>query len=129
MRRWLIAFVVLLSAAAAVRAQNKLLTIDDIYDPERRVNFGGTPSAGIRWLKHGDHHLQNKIDPQSHLPQIGRVDAAPGEALPLYDAAKMEAAFAKRGGFRSEEARRIAHQPTSQMNRSDSAVVINHVNR
>ena len=128
MRRWLIAFVVLLSAAAAVRAQNKLLTIDDIYDPERRVNFGGTPSAGIRWLKDGDHYLQNKIDPQSHLPQIGRVDAASGEAVPFYDAAKMEAAFAKLGGFGSEEARRIAHRPTYQMNRSETAVLINHDN-
>src|SRR5689334_11926042 len=128
MRRWSTAFVVLLCVAAAARAQNKLLTIDDIYDPEHRVNFSGTPPMGIRWLKNGDYYLQNKVDPQTHLPQLRRVNAVSGEAAPFYDAAKMEAAFAKLGGFSQEEAKRLAHRPNYLTNGSETAVLINHDN-
>ena len=31
-------------AAGNLAAQQRLLTIDDIYDPGRRVNFGGNPA-------------------------------------------------------------------------------------
>ena len=37
-------------------AQDKLLTIDDIFDPAKRVNFAGTP-ANPRWLKDGAHYI------------------------------------------------------------------------
>jgi hypothetical protein len=46
-------------AVAAARAQDKLLTIDDIFDPVKRVNFSGTPPLNIQWLKDGDYYLQS----------------------------------------------------------------------
>jgi hypothetical protein len=27
-----------------------MLTIDAIYDPERRVDFSGTPATALRWI-------------------------------------------------------------------------------
>ncbi len=128
MRRWVIAVFVLFSTVTAVRAQNKLLTIDDIYDPAKRVNFNGNPPAGIRWLKDGSHYLQSKPDPQTRSTLLMRVDAVTGEAVPFHDAAKMEAAFAKLGGIGAEEAKRIAHRGTYQMNSAETAALINYAN-
>src|SRR2546422_11300904 len=40
--------VILLSTPAA--AQQKLLTLDDIYDPVKRVSFSGTPPSNLTWI-------------------------------------------------------------------------------
>ena len=34
----------------AVHAQQKRLTIEDIYDPEKKVDFTGNPPAKLTWL-------------------------------------------------------------------------------
>ncbi len=46
----------ILFPAPRVLAQDKLLTIDDIFDPVKKVNFNGTV-PNIRWLKDGKHYL------------------------------------------------------------------------
>ena len=51
-----LATTMLLSLSLTAVSQQKLLTIDDIFDPAKRVNFNGaTPT--VRWLKDGDHYL------------------------------------------------------------------------
>src|ERR1043166_2455330 len=77
----------------SVKAQNKLLTIDDIFDPVKRVNFNGTTPT-VRWLKDGKHYLLTSEASRGEGPRIQKVDAATGEAVPFFDAAKMQAAFA-----------------------------------
>ncbi|HWF90487.1 MAG TPA: hypothetical protein VN659_16695, partial [Pyrinomonadaceae bacterium] len=53
---FLLATVFLAVFAQSLRAQNKQLTIDDIFDPAKRVNFNGSTPT-IRWLKDGKHYL------------------------------------------------------------------------
>jgi hypothetical protein len=45
----LAAFLVLI-AASNPSAQQKLLTVEDIFDPVKRVNFNGTTPT-VRWLR------------------------------------------------------------------------------
>src|SRR5207302_10148834 len=91
---WLNLFLLLFSLPAF--AQEKLLTIDDIFDPAKRVNFNGTP-ANPRWLKDGVHYMVVSRD-RNASPRLLRVDALTGKSQPLYDAARMEAAFASLPG-------------------------------
>jgi dipeptidyl-peptidase-4 len=123
-----IAALALVTAAAAARAQQKLLSIDDIFDPEKRIDFAGTPPTGLRWLKDGAHYLQAKRDPESRATDLMKVKAITGEASPFFDAAKMEAAFASLPGFTRDDARRLAHRPVYLMNDAQNAVLINHAN-
>jgi dipeptidyl-peptidase-4 len=120
--------LVLLSLSAAALAQEKLLTLDDIYDPVKRVNFSGSPPTGLRWLKNGTHYLQSKTDPKTRATQLLKVNARTGEAAPFHDAAKMQAAFAALPGLTDEEARRLANRGSYRMNDSESAALINHAN-
>ena len=55
-RYFLFLTLVLFFHAPGVLAQNKLLTIDDIFDPVKKVNFNGTTPT-VRWLKDGKHYL------------------------------------------------------------------------
>ena len=43
-----LATALLLSLGVAVHSQQKLLTIDDIFDPVKKVNFDGTTPT-VRW--------------------------------------------------------------------------------
>ena len=103
------ALLTLLSFASFASAQEKLLTIDDIFDPAKKVDFSGSPASGLRWLKDGAHYLQSRTDPATRKRTLMRVDALTGEATPFFDAAKMETAFVN-AGVSAEEAKGLARR-------------------
>jgi dipeptidyl-peptidase 4 len=107
-------------------AQEKLLTIDDIFDPAKRVNFSGTPS-NPRWLKDGEHYIVASKD-RNASPRLLKVNAVTGKSQPFYDAAKMEAAFDALSGISKETAHRLANQTLYQMNPEETGVLINNAN-
>ena len=121
----MIAFL-LLALFASVQAQNKLLTIDDIFDPAKRVNFSGTPSSP-RWMSDGVHYLVVSKD-RNAFPRLLKVNAVTGASVPFYDAAKMQAAFAALPGVTKEDARRLANQSLYQLNPSETGALITFAN-
>ncbi|HEX5732848.1 MAG TPA: S9 family peptidase [Blastocatellia bacterium] len=131
MRRYLVCLTAMLlsvSLSAAARAQDKLLTIDDIYDPEKKVDFSGSPPSGLLWLSGGTHYLQSKAVSKTRIAQLLKVDYATGEAKPFHDAAKMEAAFVGLPGMSREAAESLARRDSYQMNKGQTAALINHAN-
>ena len=126
--RLVIAFFLFLALVPSTRAQDKQLTIDDIFDPSpaKRVNFNGTPSVP-RWLKDGAHYMVASKD-RNAFPRLLKVDAVTGESAPFYDGAKMEAAFVALPGISKEAAHRLANQTSYQMNPAETAVLINSAN-
>ncbi len=125
--KFLILAVVLLALGpAAASAQEKRLTVDDIYDPVKKVDFSGTP-VSPRWLKDGVSYLQTNA-PDSGKPRIQKVNALTGEAVPFFDAAKMEAAFAAVPGVSAADAKRAANQGVYQMNPAQTAFLVNLAN-
>ena len=116
-------FLLLLVVVPAIRAQEKLLTIDDIFDPAKRVNFSGNPPQP-RWLKDGVHYIVASKD-RNAFPRLLKVNAVTGKSEPFYDAAKMQAAFAALPGISKEDARRLANQSSYDMNPSETGVLIN----
>jgi len=113
--------------SAPVFGQNKLLTIDDIFDPAKRVNFGGSTPT-IRWMKDGKHYLQTNDPSRKDLPRLQKVDAATGTATPLFDAAKMQAAFAALPGITAEQARQLSNRGSYKLNPAETAALINWSN-
>src|SRR5712692_10581933 len=110
----------LLALAPSVRAQDKLLTIDDIFDPSpaKRVNFSGTP-VNPRWLKDGVHYIVVSKD-RNAFPRLLKVNAVTGRSQPFYDAGRMEAAFGALSGVSKDAAHRLANQATYQMNAEET---------
>jgi dipeptidyl-peptidase 4 len=84
--------VLVLLAGSPARAQDKPLSIDVIYDAERRVNFGGVPPPEITWLDPG-HYLTRGRAAAGREWQV--VEAVTGVPRPLFDVAAFEAALAK----------------------------------
>ena len=121
-----VAATLLVLTAQPARAQDRLLTIDDIYDPVKRVNFDGKPAPNLVWLKDGTHYLQAMPGASAGTFQLMRVNAATGEAAPFHDAARMERALAALPGVKAEDARRLARQRSYQLDAAQTAALINH---
>jgi dipeptidyl-peptidase-4 len=120
-------FLCLLAAAVPTLAQNKMLTVEDIFDATKRVNFNGT-TPSIRWLKDGTHYLLTNEASRRDVPRLQKVDAATGEAVPFFDSAKMQAAFAALPGVSAQDARQLSNRGSYQMNPNETAVLINWAN-
>src|SRR5436305_1567545 len=124
--------VLLVCCPAWAAAQEKLLTVEDIYDPAKKVNFSGPPPASIEWLGDGEHYLQSGTEHKMErggvlilTTQLMKVDARTGEAAPFFDAARMEAALRKLPAVSADDARKLAHRASYKLNPAQTAVVIN----
>src|SRR5678815_4466406 len=116
-----------LICAVPTLAQNKMLTVEDIFDATKRVNFNGT-TPSIRWLKDGTHYLLTNEASRRDVPRLQKVDAATGEAVPFFDSAKMQAAFATLPGVSAQDARQLANRSNYNLNPAETAVLINWSN-
>jgi dipeptidyl-peptidase-4 len=110
-----------------VLAQDKPLTIDDIFDPVKKVNFSGT-LPNIRWLKDGKSYLLANDASKRDLPRLQKVDALTGKATPFLNSAKMEAAFATLAGLSAQDARQLSNRGSYDFNPTETAVLINFAN-
>src|ERR1051326_136759 len=108
--------LLLLCCAPRVFAQGKLLTIDDIYDPVKRVDFNGNPPRNLEWLRDGDSYLQGRTDRQTRTSTLLKVNARTGNAVPFFDAARMEAALVKLAGMSANAARELSHRDSYHLN-------------
>ena len=113
----------ILTPTGSALAQEKLLSIDALYDPETRIDFSGAPASGLAWIS-DTHYLQSTRDPDAQRTGLMTVEAATGETEPLFDAAKMESAIAAFPGITAGEAQRLAGRRSYTMNRARTATVL-----
>jgi dipeptidyl-peptidase-4 len=85
----------------------KTLTIDDLYDPEKRVDFSGKPPTNLVWLDDA-HYLWPKSDPKTKKSEWLSVEADSGKSEPFAPVAKVEAALAALSEVGAEKAKQAA---------------------
>jgi dipeptidyl-peptidase-4 len=104
-------------------AQQKLLTLDDIYGPADRVNFSGTPSPRFTWID-GGHYAWPRSQGDRQFVDWMSVVAATGDASPLFDAATAQSSLAAIPGVASAAASRAVHSRELVFNRAVSAALL-----
>jgi dipeptidyl-peptidase-4 len=114
--QWLLIAILVLSALAY--AQEKMLTIDDIYDPAKRVAFSGRPTF-VEWAKDGVSFRQVQNGMLMH------VNALSGKSEQFFDVKKM-ASVLSQSAIGVTDASQIAQSPTQQFNQTENAILINH---
>ena len=122
MKKSAVLFSIVLLLSAVVVAQDKLLSIDDIFnpDPAKRVRFSGSLPQ-LRWAADGRSFMQIAGG------KLMRVDAVSGRSSAYYDAAKLSLALS-RVGVRADEADRIANSPGLNFNADSTGILLNNQN-
>ena len=112
-----------LSTAVPASAQQKMLTLDDIYGPAARVAFSGTPAPAFAWID-GDHYAWPRPTADRGVVDWMSVNAATGAATPLFDAGKAESAVAALPGMNAVDARRSVHSRDLIFNGTHSSALL-----
>src|SRR5207247_8538224 len=121
LRRCLVV-ALLLATSGSAAAQQKLLTLDDIYGPTARVNFAGHPPLGLTWID-ASHYAWPRDAADGDGVQWMKVDATSGATQPLFDAAKASAARAKLPGGSSGDAPHFARSRDPTFHSTHTAAV------
>ena len=109
---------VVVGLATPVRAQQRQLTLDEIFDPAHRVEFSGRLTHGLVWVD-DDHYLQRGTDESS----LVMVNALSGVRRTFFDETAMEAAVADLPGVTAVEAGRLARRSDHLINAARTALV------
>ncbi len=128
-RKWFACFVAsaVVGHAGAALAQTGAITIDDLYDPDRRLDFNGDTPTGLAWVD-DRHYMHRRTRPDATGARLMRVDADTGESEPLYDVRELESALTAVPGVTRDDARRVARQPGHLLNAGRSALVLELAN-
>lgn len=110
-----------LGGAALAGAQERRLTVDAIYHPERRVDFSGSPPTDITWLD-ASTYLTTRQNARG--VEWVRVDADSGRTSLLFDPDLMEQALAALPGIGREEAALAARSSALTINPAHTAAVV-----
>lgn len=122
MKKLQLLVITFLVISSTVLAQDKLLTIDDIFspDPARRVRFAGAP-VSVQWAADGASFKQVIGG------KLMRVDAITSRAVPYFDSDSLSAAL-QRVGVKAADAAVLANSPGLQFNGDETAILINNGN-
>jgi dipeptidyl-peptidase-4 len=118
------AFTLLLTGtfASFASAQTRTLTLDDLYNPARRIDFSGGAPAGLVWIS-DTHYIWPRPAEEGHVEWV-RVEAATGATQALFDAQKMRAALDLLPGLRAEDVAKLPNTRELEMNASKTAALV-----
>jgi dipeptidyl-peptidase-4 len=120
--------LICLLMTAAVTAQRKPLTVEELYSYEGWSRFNGSQWASMSWAAGVDpwlsdtHHLWPGVD--SSGSSWLNVEAATGASRPLFTHADLESALLKAGAPASD-ARTVSRRRPSNFNAARDAVLVN----
>ena len=112
-----------LLASGSGLAQQRALTVDEIYDPDQRIDFSGETPSGLTWLSN-TRYLQRARDETSGATRLLSVDAETGDVEPLLDVEELETALANVPGMSRAAARRAVRAGRLVWNPDHTAVVM-----
>ncbi|MBI4444321.1 MAG: S9 family peptidase [Acidobacteria bacterium] len=123
MKHILVWLAVACSLCQPVFTQKRLLTIDDLYDPDRKTNFEGSAPSGLRWLADSTHYIQRKKNPGENLTSWLKVHAVTGRQQLLFSMERLQSAFLALPGFSSKEALNLASEGVFQYDGKESLLI------
>jgi dipeptidyl-peptidase 4 len=122
MRVGVAVFVGLMATAAAAGAQApRALTLDDLYDPNTRIDFTGGAPTGIAWVS-DTHYIWPR--PDGGGTEWTRVEAASGQSAPLFDKKAISDRAAAALGLDSAVIARALSSRGLEMNPERTAAVV-----
>jgi dipeptidyl-peptidase 4 len=106
-----VALALFLLPSTPLQAQQKRLTLDDIYGPTSRVNFSGEPAPAFTWIDATHYAWPRPATGDRGIVDWTKVDAVTGSSVALFDAAKAAAAMAALPGVAAADAQRLLRSP------------------
>jgi dipeptidyl-peptidase 4 len=108
---------------AEAQGSRRHFTIDDLYDPDQKIDPTGKVPTNLAWIDDAHYHWA-KVDSRTQLAEHLKVEALTGRTVPLFDAGALETALARLPGMAPDEARKAARQKTYAFDARYSALAV-----
>jgi dipeptidyl-peptidase-4 len=108
-------------ASTPALAQQRALTIDDLYDPQKRIDMTGGAPAGLTWVS-DTHYVWPR--PESGGVEWTMVEAATGASTPLFEAKAVSDRAAEAVGLESAVVGQALASRGLEMNATRTAAVV-----
>jgi len=130
--RHIVAWVVTMTAtigglAPVTHAQQNVLTLADLYDPDRRIDFDGSVPTGLTWLDNDTYIAKRLVGDPFESPFV-RVDAISGERTALIDVDSFEETLRMLPSISQADARDLARSTNHLLDPSLASMVVKHAN-
>src|SRR5215467_465302 len=109
--------------AVPALAGTRRLTIDDIYDPQKKIAFEGVPQKGFVWVDN-EHFFWPKTNAASEVVAEALVDAKSGKEEALFDANDLQTQVAKVNGVAEDDARKLARPKSPAFNPKKDSLLL-----
>ena len=106
-------------------AQQQMLTVADLYDPDQRIDFDGTLPTGLTWLDN-DSYITRRLPSDQFESPFVRVDAISGNRTALIDVASFEETLKTLSGISQADARDLARSTNHLIDPSLTSMIITH---
>ena len=126
MTRRLAFALLVLAAVFPLAAQKKQVTLDAIYAPEKRVQFGGYVPSGIQWVD-DKTFIWPARDEAAKFIEWRLFDVATGQVRPLFDRSKLAAAL-EAAGVDAKAAAAAAGAESAVFDAKKSAILLDIAN-
>ena len=123
----LVCIYILLCAAKPSYGQENNLTLDDIFGPQRRIDFDGSPPRGLVWLDE-EHYIEQVIHPRDGEPPLLKVNSQTGEHEPLFDFDEMASVLAQFPGIGTTDAHQLSRRSTHLMDLNRNRILLEFAN-
>lgn len=100
----------------------KHLTLDDLYDPQKPVDFSGHAQHGFVWID-DEHYLVARSDAKAHRSEWMKVEAASGKEEVFGDPARAKAAIVAATGVKENDAERLSQLDPAHMSADRGALL------
>jgi dipeptidyl-peptidase 4 len=97
------------------------LSLDDLYDPKKRVNFNGRPETNQTWVD-ATHWVQSRLNPDTKKTEWSVVDASTGQSAPFLDMSHVRTAIAAIPGVSADQAERLSQPDLERMSKDRRAI-------
>jgi len=119
----LVFFSCLILFSLPTSAQLRQLTLADLFDPQQKINFSGSPASGLKWLEDGEHYLKGSGRASGSLV---RVNAATGQEESLFDGADLRVSLAALPGFTESSLEKTSKESRFELSPDEKGVLIRH---
>ncbi|MBV8516363.1 MAG: DPP IV N-terminal domain-containing protein [Acidobacteria bacterium] len=114
--------LLLLLLALPLAAQRKVLDLDAIYDPAKRVYYSGAIQSGFDWID-DTTFVWPQTDELGELISWRVFNATTGKSRPLFDSAQLQSAL-EAAGLDADDAREAASSDELTFDAKKSAIVL-----
>ncbi len=113
--------IMLLMVFSTAAGQNRILTLDDIYGPENKIEFGGENVPDLKWNASGDYLIKS-ADYEKGL--FTKLDPATGRETNLVDKAILLESLTDLSGFNTQDAEAALKKATFIMSPGENLMLI-----